>query len=256
MIGASKTGKSRMCLRFAHDIYSDNYQYEETIQDIYTKSLNLNLTEYYQQQGISETEPHAKEICADLEIFDTGGCSNSGDIDLNDGLSEVKWEEMDGFILMYDVENKDSFRMIQSFYDRATTSRKRMSLSGGGGSNSAASKLLVQMPVILVANKIDLPESSHHVSPEHGSKMGRALGCKTLRISVKDNLQVNVCFEALVKEILNCRYMRPDADLFMSMFGGLAGAEGTEQRPEDRKSIREFKDLMNKRLSKRINTSL
>jgi small GTP-binding protein len=230
-------GKTRFSILYTQQIYSASYIYEETIEDTYVKQTQMDLRQYYEEQGIQD-EQHCRDIIVKFDVIDTSGNEE------NINMGETKWAEMDGFMLLYDVSNRESFNKVQQFYNRVLESK------GLNGSKQQ----FIQIPLILVANKIDLPENEHQVSTEEGAKLARSLGCKFIRTSCKDNIGVDACFNAVVNEIINVKYMKPDENILAALFGvGMSGNnDGAEtNKMENRKSIKELKDIVNKRLSKK-----
>ena len=86
-----------------------------------------------------------------------------------------------GLILMYDVTNPKSFEGIQNWVKQIK--------------DQAPSKMCVS----LVANKIDSEERK--VTTEEGEKLSKAIDYPFYEVSAKEGVNVNECFDNLIKQI-------------------------------------------------------
>ena len=152
VLGASAVGKSCLIRQFVHDQFHEKYN--ETIEDLYKYKSNED------------------QILVD--ILDTSGCSDY----LSFRKKAIKI--YDGFLLVFAVDNKQSFHEIKII-------RKLLSEIRGQEN----------VPVIIVGNKMDL---------EQRFLRKNALECivqswnyRYLECSAKDPLSTCVAFHSLIK---------------------------------------------------------
>ncbi len=97
-----------------------------------------------------------------------------------------------GFVCVYDITSRASFEEVTAFYDQI----RRV-------------KDVDHAAMVVVGNKCDL-ESQRQVSVAEGAALARSLGegCVFLETSAKEDMNVQECFFAAVREVrrLNKRY--------------------------------------------------
>ncbi|PIO53023.1 Ras family protein, partial [Teladorsagia circumcincta] len=78
--------------------------------------------------------------------------------------------DIDGFILVYAIDDKKSFEIIQVIHD------KIMETVGDN-----------KVPIVIVGNKLDLQHASRMVTKEDGSKLAQKWRAAFIETSAKDN---------------------------------------------------------------------
>jgi len=156
-MGSPGVGKSAVMTRFKDDIFSDSYN--PTIQASYKKIFEFN-----------------KEK-VELEIVDYEGQSEYT-IFLHNKFSYG----IHGYILMYSIENLQSFELISTLNSKLSTYVSK------------------DIPRILVANKMDLT-NKRIISYEHGADLARDLNCPFLECSAKANANIYKVFNRILIEI-------------------------------------------------------
>jgi len=91
--------------------------------------------------------------------------------------------DVDGFCLVYSINNQKSFDVVRILYD------KLLDLTGK-----------VHVPIILVGNKKDL-STERAVSIEEGKQFAAHMNAKFVEISAKQNNAVTELFESLILHI-------------------------------------------------------
>ncbi|KAA6401582.1 MAG: putative Ras GTPase [Streblomastix strix] len=113
-----------------------------------------------------------------LDIIDTAG---------QEEFSAMQDQYMisgDGFLLVYAVDSQPSYQEVKKLRDRILTVKEKD-----------------KVPIVVCANKVDLPENYHHVKPQDGKDLARQLGVPVLDTSAKDRINVDEAFHKLVREI-------------------------------------------------------
>jgi len=155
-----------------------------------------------------------------LEVFDSSGhhLEDGTQSDLED---QIRWA--DAFILMYSVTDKCSFdECCRLKFLIGYNKRRRRHLFGSTFGNVISHDCPPNVPVILVANKID-QESDRMVASDDGSKRSRGLDCDHFfEISVREQVD----FPKRIVEQLYASWKRshlPVSSLAHSISIGLSG---------------------------------
>jgi GTPase KRas protein len=115
-----------------------------------------------------------------LEILDTAGADEY--LHLRD-----RWiRATEGFILVYSISSRSSFRRIRGLYDQIQQVKKSPHASS-------------QVPIMLVGNKVDM--AKRRVSLLEGKEMARTLGCRFVEASAKDGRNVEESFYTIVRQL-------------------------------------------------------
>lgn len=158
LFGKLSSEKSKIIFRFIN--YEPPDEQDPTIEDRYTGYINIEGKDYK------------------VEILDTGG---EEDYQNMIGM----WISFgDGFLLVFDITDYESFEYIKGKY-------KRILMSKHGE----------KVPIILVGNKKEL-ENKRKVSFEEAKKLADCWGIEYIETSAKENLNCYEVFEKLSKEIL------------------------------------------------------
>lgn len=150
LIGSTGVGKSSLCLQFARNRFSERY--EPTIEDYYRKIAILD----------------GKSLVFD--IIDTAG--QEGNLTNLDELIR----QASGFIMVYDITQRQSFEELQKFYDRVLHVKNKSHL-----------------PMVLVGNKCDVGEQ-RKITQEQGIALGQKWDCKFWEVSAKTKNNLETAF--------------------------------------------------------------
>ena len=151
VIGEGSVGKSALCLRFVKGEF--NIEYNPTIEDSYSKDVSV---------------PSGDAVT--LSIIDTAGQEEYI------SLREQNYIKGDGFVLVYSIDNKNSFAALRTHRDSILglrTNRKSI--------------------MILAGNKCDL-EQQRLISTEEGKNMAAEWNIPFLETSAREDKNVTELF--------------------------------------------------------------
>lgn len=121
-----------------------------------------------------------------LEILDTAG-------------QEEFYSLIDGWIrpahavvLVFDVTSRQTFEELERFYHRVVQTKDTASF-----------------PMVLVANKCDVPEDRRVISSEMGRRLAREWGCAFVETSAKQRIGCEEVFIEAVRQIRRIQGHRP-----------------------------------------------
>ena len=158
LIGDSGVGKSCLLLRFADQAFTESY----------TSTIGVD----FRFKTIKVEEKTVK-----LQIWDTAGQERFKTI------TSAYYRGADGIIIVYDVENKDSFRHINDWLGEV-----------GRYAPQNAVKLIV-------GNKSD--SSSKIISEATAQELGEKLGITTIETSAKTAENVDKAFEVITAQLID-----------------------------------------------------
>ena len=158
LFGKTCVGKTALIYRFIKLEYED---FVETNENYYTPNIKINNKEYR------------------LDILDTGGVKEKFK-EFSEGW--IKYGNC--FILVYSINDKNSFEEINAIYEKICQTKNKKSIS-----------------IILVGNKCDLKDE-REVTEEEGKKYAKSKGMLFLETSAKDNYNVNEVFETVANDYL------------------------------------------------------
>ena len=175
VLGASRVGKSSIISRLIYDNFEQ---------------------EYYPTTGASfRYDKEIEETNYEITITDTPGQDEQDMFQVSYTL------DVDGYILIYSVDDKDSFQQSKRIFD------KLMDIVGPNA-----------IPTILVANKIDLTEE-RVVSREEGKEMAQLMNIPYIETTAKDDQKVEDVFMELLEKIREKNRNRIGwIDYFLSFF--------------------------------------
>lgn len=156
IIGDSGVGKSSILLRFDEDKFNNHFLSTIGI-DFRSKIIPIEKTRIK------------------LQLWDTSGQERFKSI------TNAYYRGASGVILVYDVDNLESFAHIHHWLDSV---------------KQYASKNIIK---ILVANKIDLERK---ITKEMGIELAKELDMEFFEVSAKDGKQINEIFDNLAKQCL------------------------------------------------------
>ena len=158
VLGESMVGKTSLITRYTNEKFGGRYLCTVGI-DFQKKKLLIS----------------NKKIV--LQIWDTAGQERFRNVTKN------YFHASQGFVLAYDINNKDSFEKMQYWVEEIQSNADE------------------KIKCILVGTKCDL--DSREVSYDEGKNLGKKYGYKFYETSAKDNININETFETLVKEIVD-----------------------------------------------------
>lgn len=153
LLGYPAVGKSSLAYQFVEKKFDE--EYNATIDNHLTQNVTVNGLQYQ------------------LELYDTMGVT-----ELPTFSNEVF--TMDGWVLVYSVENEKSFGVLQEIYDKLRVNTGKCP------------------PLVLVGNKNDLDEDKREVTHQQGKDFAAAVGASFLETSAKDNSNVEEVFQHII----------------------------------------------------------
>jgi len=161
VLGESMVGKTSLITRYTNDKFGGRY--------LCTVGID------FQKKKI---EKNGKRVL--LQIWDTAGQERFRNVTKN------YFQASQGFILAYDINNKDSFEKVQYWIEEIKLNAEE------------------KIKCVLIGTKCDLDK--REVSEEEGQNLGRENGYKFLETSAKENININETFETLVSEIMDSNF--------------------------------------------------
>ena len=158
VLGESMVGKTSFITRFTNDKFGGRY--------LCTVGID------YQKKII---EKNGKKVL--LQIWDTAGQERFRNVTKN------YFKASQGFILAYDINNKESFERVQYWVEEIKSNAEE------------------NIKCILIGTKCDLDK--REVSEEEGQNFGKQYGYKFLETSAKENININETFDTLISEIMD-----------------------------------------------------
>lgn len=96
-------------------------------------------------------------------------------------------KDTEGFMLVYSVTDPESFKKIQEVESKVKIMK---------------SSVAKEVPMILIANKIDLPRK---ISTEEGEELAKRFNCPYIETSAKTRHNIDQAFEKIVCEVRRIR---------------------------------------------------
>lgn len=155
--------------------------YDPTIEDSYRKQVVID-----------------NQSCM-LEVLDTAGQEEYT------ALRDQWIRDGEGFVLVYSITSRSSFKRIQKFYNQI----QRVKDSSNAGSPTSIAYLSMAAtqsnysgpaPVMLVGNKSDRI-TEREVSTQEGNALAKELGCDFVEGSAKTNTNVDRAFYDVVRRL-------------------------------------------------------
>jgi small GTP-binding protein len=170
IIGDSGTGKTSLSSRF----------YDRSFTDFYSSTIGIDFR-------VKTVKVDGETI--KLQIWDTSG---------NDRfkfITSVYYKNADGFIILYDVYDQQSFANVSKWMDQIY---KFLKIQHHTSFDS------FKKNIILVGNKIDLNYTSK-IKYGDGKELADQLGIHFIEASVKQNINVKEIFDILTQNMLSTR---------------------------------------------------
>ena len=159
ILGKALVGKSALTYRFISDKFLTDH--DTTIEDQYKTRVTVNGTE------------------CDLEVLDTAGQD-----DYQSMLDS--WIDFgDCYLLVYSIDDLESFKLIKSKYDRICELKKKENFSA-----------------VIVGNKRDLPDDQRKITKTEADYLAKSLGVECLEVSALTNVNVREAFMLVVSNYI------------------------------------------------------
>lgn len=162
VLGQSMVGKSALTFRFINDRFPT--EHDTTIEDSYTIPTQID------------------EMECQLEILDTAGQDDY------QTMLDTWINSADGFLLVYSIDNKESFESTRTRYERIITLKGSQKFS-----------------VAIIGNKCDL-EDKRQVSREEVEKYCNGLSIPFLESSALKKVNVKEAFLTVAKGLLKNKF--------------------------------------------------
>ena len=159
VLGKSLVGKSALTYRFISDKFPE--EHDTTVEDQYKTLINIDDTP------------------CELEILDTAGQDDY------QTMLDTWIEFGDCYLLVYSIDELDSFKQIKVKYDRICKIKAGQKFS-----------------IIMVGNKCDLPDSSRKVPKSEGENLAKNLDIPFLEVSALTRINVREAFMNVVHNYL------------------------------------------------------
>jgi Ras family protein len=140
---------------------------ENHFADVYYPTIENMFTKVVKYKGEEYT----------AEIMDTAGQDEFSILSTKHAVG------IHGYVLVYSIASRQSFDMCTVLRDKV------LNLTG-----------MERMPMVLVANKIDL-HAQRQVPTEEGQKLADSWGCSFIETSAKHNQNISRVFEQVMAEI-------------------------------------------------------
>ena len=162
VLGQSMVGKSALTFRFINNKFPT--EHDTTIEDSYSIPARID------------------EIQCQLEILDTAGQDDY------QTMLDTWINSADGFILVYSIDNKESFESTKTRYDRIIRLKEGQKVS-----------------IIVVGNKCDL-EDKRQVSKEEVEKYCNEMNISFLEASALNTINVKESFLTVSRGLLQINF--------------------------------------------------
>ena len=160
VLGKSLVGKSALTYRFISDKFPE--EHDTTVEDQYKTVVSIN--------GISY----------ELEILDTAGQDDY------QTMLDTWIEYGNCFLLVYSIDDNDSFKQIRFKYDRISKIKNNEKFT-----------------VLIVGNKCDLPDDSRKISKDEVDIYAKSIGVNFLEVSALKRINVKEAFLQVVESYLS-----------------------------------------------------
>ena len=162
VLGQSMVGKSALTFRFINNKFPT--EHDTTIEDSYSIPAKID------------------DIQCQLEILDTAGQDDY------QTMLDTWINSADGFVLVYSIDNKDSFESIKTRYERILKLKEGQKAS-----------------VIVVGNKCDL-EDKRQVSKDEVEKYCKSNNISFLEASALNTINVKETFLCIARGLLQINF--------------------------------------------------
>ena len=162
VLGNSMVGKSALTFRFINNKFPT--EHDTTIEDSYSIPTRIN------------------DHDCQLEILDTAGQDDY------QTMLDTWINASEGFLLVYSIDNKESFEALKNKYDRIKQLKEGQDYS-----------------VVIVGNKCDL-EDKREISKEEVENYAKSKNLQFLEASALKTINVKEAFLAVAQELIKIRF--------------------------------------------------
>eukprot|EP01084_Bolivina_argentea_P252375 423602_1 len=146
-------------------------------------TIRMVVNEFKQEYDATIEDSYTTTINVDgknelLDILDTAGQ------DQFKALRNHWIREAEAFVLVYAVNAQTTFKIADELYKTVCRQKEDM-----------------RIDLVLVGNKIDLPESQHQVTKQMGQQLADSWGVPFIQTSAKTGVGVTDAFEAVIREV-------------------------------------------------------
>ncbi|GAA6019895.1 hypothetical protein JCM10207_003329 [Rhodosporidiobolus poonsookiae] len=191
--GDGGVGKSCLTMALLNRPFSE--EYDPTVEDAYSLSLNVDGVEYA------------------IEIIDTAGQEEYRSL-----WSETSAREGDGFILTYAINSSSSYELVPNFLHII-----RKVKSPDDIPSSALTPENTPFPFLLVGNKCDLPPTAREVSAQQGLTLARQAGGLFSEVSARNRVNVDASFALLIRSVARAKALHQE---HVARLGGPGADDG------------------------------
>jgi GTPase KRas protein len=157
IIGGGGVGKSAITMQYIQNHFVEYY--DPTIEDSYRKQITLDQNHYF------------------LEIIDTAGQEEYS------ALLDQYLHSGDGFILVYDITNEESFEKVKELKERLDMIFENRNAK-----------------IVLCGNKFDM-DLRRAISKTTGEALAKQWNAQHFESSAKLRINIDVLFHTLIREI-------------------------------------------------------
>lgn len=171
VLGAGNVGKSALINRWI--LHDFNSKHTPTVEDRHQHNFKCGITGLYYP----------------LLIIDTGGDQQFP------AMQQLYMRDAQAFFLVFSVDNRESV-------DEASKLRDKIIAAKGDQG---------QAPIVLVANKVDLPSDNWVMSEDDMLDLSSRWGCPLVEASAKKNVHVDEMFGTMLlacKEYFGCPFAK------------------------------------------------
>jgi len=141
------------------------------VKGVFIDKYDPTIEDSYRKQFEVDNEQYV------LEILDTAGTISS--------MTQHYIKNTEAFIFVYSVTSRATFKEISSFKNIVTESKG------------------IQVPMVLVGNKIDL-SNDRVIKTDEGKRLAAEWKCAFVETSAKTGVNASSCITELVREVQKC----------------------------------------------------
>jgi len=164
VIGPGSVGKSALSVRYIQKVFIDEYL--PSFENLYKKEMKI------------ENDP------VEIDILDSSG------MDELVVMRPTWFKEREAFLLVFAVNDRESFTALTAFHDQLISYRQGISASA---------------PLIIVGNKCDLI-NERVIKAEEARDLAKSWGAEYMETSAKKDMNVSAVFESLAKKLYHVKY--------------------------------------------------
>lgn len=176
------------------------------VHDVFLEMYDPTIEDSYRADSVIDGKPTT------LDILDTAG------IEQFKAMRELYIRSSDGFILTYDTTNRDTLLELRPLHDQICRLKEDP-----------------WAPMIVVGTKVDLETTRNGVSRAEAAALAKEWRAPVIFTSAKENVNVNLAFEELVRVMVRRDSALIDASIISSA-SVESSVDSTKQKPKKLKS--------------------